>query len=109
MPHPRAALAHHDFSSPPVDKVMAEERAAALGKRSIEKTAKVAGLELAIARMDLTSLGGSDSPGKIRQLCQKARWPSEHDDIPSCAAVCVYPNLVRVAKQALTGSTVKVA
>src|SRR5690242_17837923 len=88
---------------------MVEERAAALGKRSIKKAAKVAGLKLAVSMMDLTTLEGKDSPGKVLQMCQKARWPSEHHDIPSVSAVCVYPNLVPVAKKALAGSTVKVA
>lgn len=98
-----------DFSCPTVDKVMVEERAASLGKRSIKKSAKVFGLKLAVSMMDLTTLEGKDSPGKVRQMCQKARWPHENPDIPSCAAVCVYPKLVSVAKQALAGSTVKVA
>src|SRR5215510_10270897 len=98
-----------DFSAPTVDKVMIEERASALGKRSIKKAAKVAGLKLAISMMDLTTLEGKDSPGKVRQMCQKARWPHESEGIPSCAAVCVYPKLVPIAKRALEGSTVKVA
>jgi deoxyribose-phosphate aldolase len=98
-----------DFSSPAVDKVMIEERAAALGKRSIKKSAKVAGLRLTVSMMDLTTLEGKDSPGKVRQMCQKARWPHENPIVPSCAAVCVYPKLVPVAKQALAGSTVRVA
>src|SRR5262252_3155519 len=96
--------------SPPVDRIAVEERAAALGKRSLKKAAKVAGLKLAISMMDLTTLEGSDSAGKVRALCQKARWPSAGDEsIPSCAAICVYPNLVPIAKQALEGSTVRVA
>ncbi len=95
---------------PPVDRVAVEERAAALGKRSIKKAAKVAGLRMAIGMMDLTTLEGCDSPGKVRALSQKARWPDENDpSIPSCAAVCVYPTLVAAAKQALEGSTVRVA
>jgi deoxyribose-phosphate aldolase len=98
-----------DFSSPTVDKVMVEERAASLGKRSIKKASKVAGLKLAVSMMDLTTLEGKDSPGEVRQLCQEARWPHENPDIPSCAAICVYPRLVPLAKKALSGSTVKVA
>ncbi len=101
--------AYPDLSAPSVDKVMVEERAAGLGKRSIKKAAKVAGLKLAISMMDLTTLEGKDSAGKVRQMCQKARSPSDDASIPSCAAVCVYPNLVTVAKQALAGSSVKVA
>ncbi|MEJ7728443.1 MAG: deoxyribose-phosphate aldolase, partial [Polyangiaceae bacterium] len=67
----RTISAHPDFSAPTVDKVMVEERAAALGKRSIKKAAKVAGLKLAISMMDLTTLEGKDTPGKVRQMCQK--------------------------------------
>lgn len=97
------------FGAPTVDKVMVEERAASLGKRSLKKEAKVAGLHLAISMMDLTTLEGKDSPGKVRQLCQKARSPHQDPSVPACAAVCVYPKLVPVAKQALAGSKVKVA
>jgi deoxyribose-phosphate aldolase len=93
-----------------VDAVTVEERVAALGKRSLKKAAKVAGLKLAVKMMDLTTLEGKDTPGKVRQLCQKALRPLDSDGtIGPCAAVCVYPNLVPVAKQALRGSTVKVA
>jgi deoxyribose-phosphate aldolase len=98
-----------DFSCPTVDKVYVEERAAALGKRSIKKDAKVAGLRLAISMMDLTTLEGKDTAGKVTTMCQKARWPHEAPGTPSVAAVCVYPNMVPVAKRALEGSTVKVA
>lgn len=107
---PRAAGRRYpDFSSPTVDRVMVEERAAALGKRSLKKEAKVAGLKLAISMMDLTTLEGRDSPGKVLQLCQKAMRPHERTDVPPCAAVCVYPKLVPVAKKALAGTSVKVA
>ncbi len=95
--------------APRVDKVYVEERAAALAKRSIKKASKIAGLKLTVSMIDLTTLEGKDTPGKVTQMCQKARWPHERADIPSCAAVCVYPNLVTVAKKALEGSTVKVA
>ena len=98
------------FEPPPVDAVAVEERAAALGKRSIKKAAKVAGLKLAVSMMDLTTLEGKDTPGKVRQMCQKALRPLDSDgSIGPCGAVCVYPNLVPVAKEALRGSTVKVA
>lgn len=98
------------FEPPPVDAVAVEERAAALGKRSIKTDAKVAGLKLVVRMMDLTTLEGRDTPGKVRQLCQKARRPRGDDDgVGPCAAVCVYPNLVPVAKDALGGSPVKVA
>lgn len=104
-----AAQSYPSFAAPNVDKVYVEERAAALGKRSIKKAAKVAGLKLSVSMIDLTTLEGKDSAGKVIALCNKARWPHERDDVPSCAAVCVYPNLVPVAKRALEGSTVKVA
>ena len=97
------------FESPTVDKVMVEERAAALGKRSLKKEAKVLGLKLAVSMMDLTTLEGKDSPGKVRQMSFKARSPSADPSVPPCAAVCVYPKLVPVAKKALEGSSVKVA
>ena len=93
-----------------VDAVMLEARAASLGKRSIKNEAKRVGIDLAIRCIDLTTLEGKDSEGRVRSLCAKAvsprpGWPS----IPSVAAVCVYPNLVAVAKDALRGSSVRVA
>lgn len=98
------------LSSPPVDQVSIEERAAALAKRSIKKEAKVAGLRLAVRMMDLTTLEGKDSPGKVRAMCAKALRPLETDtSIGPVAAVCVYPNLVPVAVHALEGSGVHVA
>ena len=111
LARPRAP--HHSlFHSPPpsVDQVAVEERAASLGKRSLKKQSKVAGLKLAIAMMDLTTLEGKDTPGKVRALCHKAMLPLDRDPtIGPCAAICVYPNLVTVAKAALAGSPVKVA
>lgn len=99
-----------EFRVPPVDAVALETRAAELATRSIKKTAKVEGLKLAIAMMDLTTLEGMDSPGKVRQLCHKAMHPLPgRPDVPGCAAVCVYPDLVEVAVQTLAGSRVKVA
>jgi deoxyribose-phosphate aldolase len=93
-----------------VDQVALEERAASLGKRSIKKAAKVAGIRLAISMCDLTTLEGKDSPGKIRQMCAKAVRPDPTDlSVPPVAAVCVYPDLVGIAKLALSGSIVKVA
>jgi deoxyribose-phosphate aldolase len=98
------------FAPPAVDAVALEERASSLGKRSIKKATKVAGLKLAIAMMDLTTLEGKDTAGKVRQLCQKALRPLDGDpSIGPCAAICVYPNHVRTAKEILQGSTVKVA
>jgi deoxyribose-phosphate aldolase len=95
---------------PRVDQVGIEERAASLARRSIKKGAKQAGIRLAISMLDLTTLEGKDSEGKVRQLCRKAIRPLPGDpSVPHVAAVCVYPNLVPAAKAALAGSGVKVA
>lgn len=105
-----STLSPTEFKVPPVDAVQLETRAQELASRSIKKQAKVKGLHLAIAMMDLTTLEGMDSPGKVRQLCQKARQPLPgRTDLPACAAVCVYPDLVPVAVEALRGSAVQVA
>src|SRR6478672_8630254 len=91
-----------------IDAVSLEERAASLAKRSIKKDAKVFALELAIRTTDLTTLEGSDTPGKVAALCSKAIRPDPSDPgIPSCAAICVYPNLVPVAAERLQGTGVK--
>jgi deoxyribose-phosphate aldolase len=93
-----------------VDQVGAEERAASLARRSIKKDSKRWALDLAIRCCDLTTLEGSDSPGKVRQLASKAMRPAPGDPtIPHVAALCVYPNLVPVAVEAVRGSGVKVA
>src|SRR5215475_15673603 len=96
---------------PSVDQVMAEERAAAFIKRSIKNDSKLAGLKMAVAMMDLTTLEGKDTPGKVAYLCRKALQPAEAKyNVPSCAAVCVYPNMVRYARRFLgADSHVKVA
>ena len=95
---------------PRVDAVGVEERSAALAKRSIKKEAKRAGIRLAISMIDLTTLEGKDSEGKVRQMCQKALHPLPGDtSVGPVAAVCVYPNLVPVARRALAGSAVHVA
>lgn len=106
-----AVLLPLDLSRVPrVDAVGVEERAAALAKRSIKKSAKLAGIRLAISMIDLTTLEGKDSPGKVEQMCRKALQPLPGDPtVGPVAAVCVYPNLVGVAKRALAGSTVRVA
>jgi deoxyribose-phosphate aldolase len=99
-----------DWRIPSVDQIMIEERAGAFAKRSIKTSAKLAGLKLAVSMMDLTTLEGKDTPGKIAFLCRKAMQPADpRYGIPSCAAVCVYPNLVRVAKKFVGNSGVKVA
>ncbi|GAA4533175.1 MULTISPECIES: deoxyribose-phosphate aldolase [Nonomuraea] len=92
---------------PGVDRVGADQRAAMLGTRSIKTTAKAQAIDLAISMVDLTTLEGADTPGKVRALCAKARHPGE--GAPRVAAVCVYPDLVHVAAGALAGSGVKVA
>src|SRR5205823_182908 len=93
-----------------VDQVGVDERADSLRKRSIKKASKLWALDLAIRMMDLTTLEGKDTPGKVRALCAKAIHPQPGDPtIPSVAAMCVYPSLVGEAKDALRGSTVKVA
>jgi deoxyribose-phosphate aldolase len=95
---------------PRVDQVGVEERVARLNARSIKKESKVEALELALSMMDLTTLEGQDTPGKVRQLCRKAMHL--HDALPGLphvAAVCVYPTMVGVAREALRGSGIKVA
>jgi len=93
-----------------VDAVALEARAAELAKRSIKRESKIFALELAIRMMDLTTLEGADTPGKVRALCTKAMYPDPGDaSVPHVAAVCIYPSLVPVARRALKGSAVKVA
>jgi deoxyribose-phosphate aldolase len=98
-----------DFRVPPVDAIALETRAAELATRSIKRDAKRRGIELLISMIDLTTLEGMDSPGKVRALCAKARWPLPGRAVPAVAAVCVYPDLVPVAAAALRGSGVAVA
>lgn len=106
---PRAAF-RRDLLTSRVDPVMVTQRAEELAKRSIKRSSKIEGIKLAISMIDLTTLEGQDSPGKVRQMCQKAIRPLESDpEVPHCAAVCVYPNLVPTAKKALRGTTVKIA
>jgi deoxyribose-phosphate aldolase len=93
-----------------VDAVALEARAGELAKRSVKRESKVFALELAIRMMDLTTLEGADTPGKVRALCTKAMYPDPGDaSVPQVAAVCIYPSLVPVARRALKGSAVKVA
>ena len=95
---------------PHVDRVGIQERVDALAKRSIKGEAKREGLLLAISMLDLTTLEGADTPGKVRQLAAKAVTPSPaYPEVPSCAAVCVYPTMVRAACDAVAGSGVHVA
>jgi deoxyribose-phosphate aldolase len=105
-----AALRRFLHGLPGVDQVGAEQRAAALGTRSIKTESKKKAIDLAIRMVDLTTLEGMDTPGKVRALAAKAMRPDPAD--PSCpptAAICVYGDMVGVAKEALRGSGVHVA
>ncbi len=93
----------------PVDAVGVEERVAKYTTRSIKKAAKLWGLRTAISMVDLTTLEGKDTPGKVASLCRKALRPHEDADVPPVAAVCVYPSMVRHAKKHVGGTSVKVA
>ena len=96
--------------SPTVDKVGVEERVSRFQKRSIKTSTKLDGLKLVLNMIDLTTLEGKDTPGKVRQMCYKANHL--HDSfpgLPSVAAVCVYPSMVKLAKSLVKNSTVKVA
>ena len=93
-----------------VDAVGVEERAASLAKRSIKRESKLWALDMTIRMIDLTTLEGKDTPGKVRALAGKARRPDPTDPtIPSVAALCVYPNMIPTAVETLKGSGVKVA
>src|SRR5256714_6889336 len=95
---------------PGVDQVGVEQRAAGLGTRSIKKASKLWAIDTAIGMIDLTTLEGADRIGKIRLLCAKARRPDpERPEVPPVAAVCVYPDLVATAVEALNGTKIKVA
>ncbi|XVJ66300.1 MAG: deoxyribose-phosphate aldolase [Lacibacter sp.] len=96
--------------SPRVDQVGIEERAARFTKRSIKKESKMNGLLLALNMIDLTTLEGKDTDGKVKQLCYKAQHLHDaYPGLPTVAAVCVYPSMVKIAKQALGNSGIKVA
>lgn len=99
-----------NFSSSSIDQVGVNERASKFTRRSIKTEAKSAGLRLTVSMMDLTTLEGADTKGKLQHLCHKALAPMSGQYLcPPCAAVCVYPNLVRDAKKLLSGSKVRVA
>jgi deoxyribose-phosphate aldolase len=105
-----ASLRRFLHGLPGVDQVGAEARAAALGTRSIKTTAKEFAIDLAIRMVDLTTLEGQDTPGKVRALSAKALRPDPADPTcPPAAAVCVYPDMVGVAKDVVGDSGVKVA
>ena len=93
-----------------VDAVALEERAATLAKRSIKREAKLFALDLAVRMMDLTTLEGADTPGKVAAITSKGIRPDPADaTVPSVAAICVYPNLVPTAVERTRGTSVKVA
>ncbi len=95
---------------PPIDQVGVEERASTFQKRSIKNEAKAIGLKLAVSMMDLTTLEGADTKGKVTRLCRKARQPmAKRYHCPPCAAVCVYPNQVAHAAKELEGTGIPVA
>src|SRR5271155_2860684 len=95
---------------PGVDQVGAEARAAMLASRSIKTTAKRFALDLAISMIDLTTLEGQDTPGKVRAMCAKARHPDPADPpVPTVAAVCVSPDLAQVAAAEVKGAGIHVA
>jgi deoxyribose-phosphate aldolase len=100
----------HKFNSPKVDQVGIEERVARFNTRSIKKDSKLQGLHLALNMIDLTTLEGKDTDGKVKQMCYKAMHVADHiPGLPTTAAVCVYPNHVRTAKKCLINSQVKIA
>lgn len=99
------------FSLPPrIDQVGVEERAARFTKRSIKKETKLNGLLLTLNMIDLTTLEGKDTVGKVKQLCYKAAHLHDaYEGLPSVAAVCVYPSMVATAKKAVEGTGIKIA
>ena len=98
------------IKSPSIDQVGVVQRAKRFQTRSIKKTAKLQGLMMVLNMIDLTTLEGSDTPGKVKQLCYKARHLHDSvEGLPSVAAVCVYPNFVKLAKEELQGTKIRVA
>ena len=96
--------------SPSIDKVGVEERVARFQSRSIKNASKRQGLDLVLSMIDLTTLEGKDTPGKVKQMCYKAHHLHDsYPNLPTVAAVCVFPSMVRTAKTALLGTSVKVA
>jgi deoxyribose-phosphate aldolase len=96
--------------SPSVDKVGVEERVARFQSRSIKNASKRQGLDLVLSMIDLTTLEGKDTPGKVKQMCYKAHHLHDsYPNLPTVAAVCVFPAMVKTAKTALLGTSVKVA
>src|SRR5256714_9134529 len=111
---PTAAVMRTSFSKlfdeiGTVDQVGIEERVAKFTTRSIKKSSKLWGLKTAVSMVDLTTLEGKDTPGKVASLCQKARRPSVDADVPLVAAVCIDPCLVKHAARWLADTAIKVA
>src|SRR5438552_16752687 len=111
---PTAAVMRTSFSKlfdeiGTVDQVGIEERVAKFTTRSIKKSSKLWGLKTAVSMVDLTTLEGKDTPGKVASLCQKARRPSFDPSVPPVAAVCIYPFLVKYAARWLADTPIKVA
>ena len=93
-----------------VDQVAVEERAASLSRRSIKRESKMFALDLVVRMTDLTTLEGADTPGKVAALASKAAHPDPADaTVPSVAALCIYPDLIPVARARLDGTSVAVA
>ena len=107
----KSQFAIPDFNlSPKIDKVGVEERVARFQTRSIKNQAKLQGLRMALSMIDLTTLEGKDTPAKVKQMCFKAQHLHDmHPGLPTVAAVCVYPSMVKVAKKEVGNSGVKVA
>ena len=96
--------------SPQIDKVGVEERVARFQTRSIKNESKMQGLKMALSMIDLTTLEGKDTPGKVKQMCYKAaHLHNQFPDLPTVAAVCVYPSMVKIAHEALKGSNIQIA
>lgn len=96
--------------TPTIDKVGVEERVARIQTKSIKGESKVQGMKMILNMIDLTTLEGKDTPGKVKQMCYKAQHlHSQYPDCPTVAAVCVYPSMVKIAKDALGNSNIKVA
>ncbi len=107
---PQAALQRLFDEVGSVDQIGTDERVAKYGTRSVKKAAKLWGLRTAVTMVDLTTLEGKDTPGKVASLCQKALRPHDDASIPPVAAVCVYPSMVRHARRALgNNSAVRIA
>jgi deoxyribose-phosphate aldolase len=97
-------------ASPTIDKVGVEERCARFQTRSIKNASKMQGLKMVLNMIDLTTLEGKDTPGKVKQMCYKAQHLHDaYPDLPTVAAVCVYPSMVGVARKELKNAAVKIA